>query len=153
MAADYDIYRKYELSIIRKLKENLNESIIVTDEEPDFSLEIPTASLRISGIGLYPFQHGSEYRDLLNWYITVYGKSRTQRDYMMIEIRNILANLDSITVYDFNDIENFDTEVSPPELGGLYLKGKFYARPFRMPKEITEKLRFRAAIEFSTFFN
>lgn len=152
MSTDYLKYRKYELSILKHLTTLLPASIRVIDEEIDQELLLPTVALSMNIIRPFAFQHGSSELDDIKWTLAVFADTRTQRDFILINIFNFLRDNDRLPVYDYQNLMDYLTE-DAAVLGYLHLQPGLFASPVTVPSEIAAKLRYRAVLKFSTFFN
>lgn len=149
MITELELERKFELSICEYLESLVDSSVNVVDDDFEGDLTLTTVACVRGPRTKFAFEHGSQERDKTLWSIIIYAKTRTERNILDNAIfRNIT---DNIPVYDYVYADSGYPTVGD-RIGTLIVKRPITSEPIRVPREVSEQLRYRAIISFYTVY-
>lgn len=140
-----DLHRKQDLSIYYWLESIKPSSIVnVEDGFPDKELNLPTVSITNLDLRGTPHELGGNDLNHDMWRIDVFTKTKSQRDELATLVFDQLEC--NIPVYDYD--LGF---TSPPRIGTLIISNRA-VRPIHVFEELVEKLYWRSAITFNSYY-
>jgi hypothetical protein len=138
----YNVYRNFNLSLIKVLKDIAPTGVSVVDETEE-NLTTSTIGVYPGPISWQPFEHGNrDDLDIHSWFVGVYANTPQERDYLALLIYNKLKEW-SIPVLDFSNEE---------AALGFLLPKNIRVEPKRAPEEVVDKLRYFSIVSFQTIY-
>ncbi len=138
---DNSLQRNFELSLHAYLVSILPSSVRVVDENDEEELTTCTVGFERVSKHKYPFELGNLPQNSYLWLITVYANTRMERDVLASTVFEQLVN--PVPVYDY---------ANASALLGYLLTDNLTEEPVRVPKDLTDKLRFRSLVSFKTIY-
>lgn len=150
---DFLLEQKQDLSVVYWLKDLFKDipEIGIVDGYPEGDLQLPSIAVESEDIYIVKREMGNRKGDRNRlWSIDIFGKNKTQRDFMAYRIIQYIE--DGIEVYDYD--EGFPPESNPTLLGTLRpIQESITATPIRIFPELVEKLYWRYRIRFITEYH